>query len=56
MQSISWEMIAKDESITCRRRRVNCDELKPNFGRCIKSMQKCLYALPQRGSTTGERD
>ncbi|KAI0894733.1 fungal-specific transcription factor domain-containing protein, partial [Annulohypoxylon nitens] len=31
---------------TCRRRRVKCDELKPNCRKCIKSKQECTYSLP----------
>ncbi|KAI0886902.1 uncharacterized protein GGS22DRAFT_178901 [Annulohypoxylon maeteangense] len=43
--------------VTCRRRRVKCDELKPKCGRCIKSMQECSYAphppqQHQRGNST----
>ena len=31
-------------SITCRRRHVKCDELRPHCHRCIKGGQTCIYA------------
>ncbi|KAJ4299294.1 hypothetical protein N0V90_004538 [Kalmusia sp. IMI 367209] len=31
-------------SLTCRKRRVKCDEQKPRCGQCLKSERECTYA------------
>lgn len=30
--------------LTCRKRRLKCDEVKPECGQCIKSVRECFYA------------
>ncbi|KAF8850768.1 hypothetical protein BDZ45DRAFT_602390 [Acephala macrosclerotiorum] len=38
--------------ITCRRRHVKCDEERPYCQRCSKANQTCIYADPNKSSTS----
>ena len=36
--------------MTCRSRRLKCDETKPNCGQCIKASRDCVFASAQQAS------
>ncbi|KAF1832849.1 hypothetical protein BDW02DRAFT_502078 [Decorospora gaudefroyi] len=45
--------------LTCRRRRVKCDEQRPRCATCAKSARECLYSLPTdspAGATSNASD
>ncbi|KAI1022228.1 hypothetical protein LB504_007235 [Fusarium proliferatum] len=44
------------ERLTCRRRRVKCDERKPSCIQCSKSTRECTYGQPQRGLVQADQD
>lgn len=39
-----------NSSLTCRQRRIKCDEGKPQCGKCGKSDRKCVYGRPSESS------
>lgn len=42
----AWSLVedANEHSLTCRKRRVKCDEGKPSCATCFKSERACIYA------------
>lgn len=56
----SWSLTRRQNSLTCRRRHVKCDEKKPVCGGCTRTKQSCAYGPVQskqgrEPSSTGSR-